>query len=56
MAAKAVMAVILGKGLASAEMAELMHLLHELRHVGHAVGEARDTVLDGPPDENGRHR
>jgi phage gpG-like protein len=49
MAAKAVVAVMMG-GLASAEMAELMHLLHELRHVGHAVGEAMDTVLDGPDD------
>jgi phage gpG-like protein len=50
MAAKAVVAVMMGRGLASAEMAELMHLLHELRHVGHAVGEAMDTVLDGPDD------
>jgi hypothetical protein len=31
-------------------MAELLHLLHTIRHVGHAVGEAADTVLDGPDD------
>jgi phage gpG-like protein len=53
MAERAVVAVMLGKGLASAEMRELIHLL---RHVGHAVGEAMDTVLDGPDDNNGRNR
>jgi phage gpG-like protein len=47
MAAKAVMAVLAGRGLHSAELGELIHLL---RHVGHAVGEAMDTVLDGPDD------
>jgi phage gpG-like protein len=47
MAAKAVMAVLAGRGLNSAELGELIHLL---RHVGHAVGEAMDTVLDGPDD------
>src|ERR1700730_2629559 len=43
MAARAVMAVMLGKGLHSSEMAEMIHLLHTIRHVGHAVGEAVDT-------------
>jgi hypothetical protein len=56
MAERAVVAVMLGKGLASAEMRELPHLLHTLHHVGHAVGEAADTVLDGPDDNNGRSR
>jgi hypothetical protein len=50
MAERAVVAVMLGKGLASAEMRELLHLLHAIRHAGHAVGEAADTVLDGPDD------
>jgi phage gpG-like protein len=54
MARKAVVAVMLGKGLHSSEMAELLHLLHTIRHVGHAVGEAVDTVLDGPEDEKRR--
>jgi phage gpG-like protein len=54
MAAKAVMAVMLGKGLHSSEMAELLHLLHTIRHAGHAVGEAMDKVLDGPDDGNRR--
>jgi hypothetical protein len=48
MAARAVMAVMMSKGLASAEMRELIHLLH---HVGHAAGEAMDKVLDGPDDK-----
>jgi hypothetical protein len=53
MAARAVMAVMLGKGLHASEMTELIHLL---RHVGHAVGEAMDKVLDGPdgPDDGKR--
>jgi phage gpG-like protein len=46
MAARAVMAVILGKGLHSSEMAELLHLLHTIRHVGHAVGEAVNEAID----------
>jgi phage gpG-like protein len=50
MAARAVMAVMMGRGLHSSEMAELLHLLHTIRHVGHAVGEAMDKVLDGPDD------
>ena len=52
MAERAVVAVMLGKGLASAEMRELIHLL---RHVGHAVKEAADKVLDGP-DDNEKNR
>jgi hypothetical protein len=50
MAERAVVAVMLGKGLASAEMRELLHLLHTIRHVGHRVGEAMDKVLEGPDD------
>jgi phage gpG-like protein len=46
MAAKAVVACIAGKGLASAEMRELIHLLHTIRHVGHAVGEAVNEAID----------
>jgi phage gpG-like protein len=54
MAERAVVAVMLGKGLASAEMRELLHLLH---HVGHAVKEAADKALEGPDDENkSQHR
>jgi phage gpG-like protein len=51
MAARAVMAVMMGKGLASAEMRELLHLLH---HVGHAVKEATDKALEGPDDKKNR--
>jgi hypothetical protein len=54
MAERAVVAVVLGKGLASAEMRELLHLLHALRHAGHVAGEAMDTVLGGPDDEKNR--
>jgi phage gpG-like protein len=50
MAERAVVAVCLGKGLASAEMRELLHLLHAIRHAGHVAGEAMDAVLDGPND------
>jgi phage gpG-like protein len=53
MAAKAVMAVMAGKGLNTSELSELVHLL---RHVGHAVKGAADKFLDGPDDENGGHR
>jgi hypothetical protein len=52
-AAKAVMAVVMGKGLHSSEMGELLHLL---RHVGHAVKEAFDTFVEGPEENNGRRR
>jgi hypothetical protein len=47
------MAVLAGRGLHSSELGELIHLL---KHVGHALKEAADTVLDGPDDNNGRHR
>ena len=50
MAARAVVACIAGRGLHSSEMAELLHLLHTLHHAGKAVGEAVDTILDGPDD------
>jgi hypothetical protein len=53
MAGKAVHAVMLGKGLHGSEMAELIHLL---KHVGHAVGEAVDKFLDGPDDQENRRR
>jgi hypothetical protein len=53
MAARAVVAVMLGKGLASAEMRELLHLLH---HIGHAAGEAMDKVLEGPDDNEKKRR
>jgi phage gpG-like protein len=47
---RAVMAVMLGKGLHSSETAELLHFLHAVKHAGHVAGEAMDTVLDGPDD------
>jgi phage gpG-like protein len=56
MAAKAVVACIAGRGLHSSEMAELLHLLHTLRHVGHAVGEAVDKALEGPDDKEKKRR
>jgi hypothetical protein len=49
---RAVVACIAGKGLHSSEMAELLHFLHMVKHAGHVAGEAMDTVLDGPDDEN----
>jgi hypothetical protein len=53
MAGRAVMAVMLGKGLHGSEMMELLHLL---KHVGHAVNEAVNKALE-PDDENkGKHR
>ena len=52
MAARAVMAVIAGKGLHSSEMGELLHLL---RHVGHAVKEAADYAL-ATDEERARRR
>lgn len=53
MAARAVVAVMMGKGLASAEMRELLHLLH---HIAHAVVEAADKVLEGPDDKEKKRR
>jgi hypothetical protein len=51
MAAKAVRAVMRGQGLHGSEMLELLHVL---KHVGHAVGEAVDKFLDGPDDKENR--
>jgi hypothetical protein len=57
MAERAVVAVMLGKGLASAEMRELIHLLHALHHAGHTMNEVADKVLDGPRRRESReHR
>jgi hypothetical protein len=42
-----------GQGLHGTEMAELIHLL---RHVGHALKEAADTILDGPDDKKRNRR
>jgi uncharacterized membrane protein (DUF2068 family) len=53
MAAKAVVAVIAGRGLHSSEMAELIHLL---RHVGYAAKEGFERFVDGPEDDNRRKR
>ena len=50
MAARAVVAIIAGRGLHSSELAELIHFLHVLHHVGHEVNEAAQTILDGPND------
>jgi HK97 gp10 family phage protein len=52
MAAKAVLAVVLGKGLHSSEMLELLHLL---KHVGHHVKEAADKALE-TDEERARRR
>jgi hypothetical protein len=51
---RAVLACVLGKGLHSSEMAELLHFLHMVKHAGHAVGEAMDTIVEGPDDEKKR--
>jgi HK97 gp10 family phage protein len=56
LAARAVMAVVAGRGLHGSEMAELLHLLHTIRHVGHVIGEAMDAVLDSPEDDNRKRR
>jgi phage gpG-like protein len=51
MAARAVMAVMLGKGLHSSEMAELIHLL---KHAAHQVKEDVKEMI--PKDENDDRR
>jgi hypothetical protein len=51
MAARAVMAVMRGEGLHSSELGELLHVL---KHVGHALKEAADTLLE--PDDNEKNR
>jgi phage gpG-like protein len=53
MAGKAVHAVLRGEGLHGSEMLELLHVL---KHVGHAVGEAVDKFLDGPDGDQENHR
>jgi hypothetical protein len=51
MATKAVHAVMRGEGLHSSELGELIHLL---KHAGHALKEAADTLLE--PDDNEKNR
>ena len=51
MAARAVMAVIAGRGLHSSEMGELLHLL---KHIGHHVKEAVDYALETPEERERR--
>jgi phage gpG-like protein len=53
MAGKAVHAVLRGEALHGSEMLELLHVL---KHVGHAVGEAVDKFLDGPDDQENRRK
>lgn len=55
MAAKAVVAVMMGKGLHGSEMAELIHLLRHLgRELKHTAAEIFDDTEE--PDSRGRHR
>jgi phage gpG-like protein len=51
MAARAVVAVLAGRGLHGSEMRELLHFLHALHHAGHKVNEAAQKALDGPDGE-----
>ena len=51
MAERAVVAVLMGRGLHSVEMRELLHLL---RHVYHHVKEAVEEALDDPYNEDDR--
>jgi hypothetical protein len=53
---RAVIAVIAGKGLHSSEMAELLHFLHVVKHIGHEVNEAAQTIVDGPEGEEKNRR
>jgi len=53
MAGKAVFAVVMGKGLHSSEMLELLHLL---KHVGHHVKEAVDYALETPEERERKRR
>src|SRR6267378_3124937 len=50
MAARAVMAVMLGQGLASAEMRELLHLLQ------HAAHQEKEIIKDTMSDDTGKGR
>jgi phage gpG-like protein len=47
MAAKPVMAVLMGRGLASSELRDLLHLLREIKHIADKVWEDF-----GPEDDN----
>lgn len=51
MAAKAVVAVMLGKGLHGSEMAELLHLL---KHVAHELKETAKQIFKD--EDEGKHR
>jgi hypothetical protein len=53
MAHKAVVAVLLGKGLHSSEMGELLHFL---KHIGHHVKEAVDYALETPEERERKQR
>jgi hypothetical protein len=54
MAARAVVSVLSGGGLASAEMRELLHLLRE---AGHALKQAVEDITPDDPDKgNGKRR
>jgi hypothetical protein len=53
MAGRAVFAAVMGKGLHSSEMMELLHLL---RHVGHHVKEAVDYALETPEERERKRR
>jgi phage gpG-like protein len=53
MAARAVMAVIAGRGLHSSEMMELLHLL---KHIGHHVKEAADKALETDEERQRKRR
>jgi hypothetical protein len=55
MAARAVRAVLAGRGLHSAEMHELLHVLHIAKDVAHKVKEDLvDPLLEGEDDEHRR--
>jgi phage gpG-like protein len=53
MAAKAVHAVMAGKGLRSAELAELLHLL---KHIGRSAKESTERLFEDPNDEKEKRR
>jgi phage gpG-like protein len=46
LAARAVVACIAGKGLASVEMRELLHFLHAVKHAIHAADEKVNQAID----------
>jgi HK97 gp10 family phage protein len=53
MAGKAVFAVVMGKGLHSSEMLELLHLL---KHIGHHVKEGVARALETPEERERKRR